>query len=137
MFRCIGVVAISAILIFAASSSGLFWSNVLADKQKCEDIKYQGNKALKWDDQPDQHNEPSEKKFDSMIKNGASACEVSKCYDHNKCDGEITRAEYKEFKESVVYMGTSDEVDKCFDKRMDLGGELKAYELHHCQLGTY
>jgi hypothetical protein len=104
---------------------------------KCEDIKYEGKDALKWGDTAHGDNTPSESKFNKMVEGSASICEVAKCYDHDECKGEITKGEWKDFRESIVYVGTSDDVDECLDKRMDLGGELKDYEIHHCAVGSY
>ena len=134
IIKTISLIALGISILFAMPV-GI--SNVNVHAVKCEDIKYEGKDALKWGDTAHGDNTPSETKFDKMVEGSATICEVSKCYDHDECKGEITRGEWKDFRESIVYVGTSDDVDECLDKRMDLGGELKDYEIHHCAVGSY
>src|SRR4029078_2268757 len=135
------VMAMLIVVVIAAGMFSVKGNSVSA--VKCEDIKYEGSDALKWNDQPSTHNEPSEKKFFNMIfKNDATPCEVSKCYDHNQCEGVIDADEWKDFKQTAAYLGTTDDVEKCFEQRYNLPDDdghkaLKAYEYHHCQLGSY
>ena len=130
------VMAILIAAVIAASLFAVSGNNVSA--VKCEDIKG----VEKWDDQPSQHNEPSEKKFRSLVfeKEGLP-CEISECYDHNKCTGTIEEGEWKKFTQTAAYMGTTEEVQDCFKDRYDLpdNGDkaLQAYEYHHCQIGSY
>ena len=129
---------VSTLLIAASSVFSLgFAINSYGDTVKCEDIKHTDDNKMKWGSTDHDDNSPSESKFNKMVEGKNTICEVAKCYDHDECKGEITKGEWKDFKESIVYVGTSKEVNDCLDHRMDLGGELKDYELHHCAVGSY
>lgn len=114
-------------------------NNVYAEK--CEDIKHEGDDALKWGAEKHGDNEASESKFNKMWEGSATICEVSKCYDHVQCEGEISEGEWKEFKESIVYVGTTEDVQDCLDHRFKLPDhgdkELQAYEIKDCALNNY
>ena len=108
-----------------------------ASAEKCEDVKG----TMKWGSESHGDNDASESKFNKMVEGKATICEVSKCYDHVECKGEISEGEWKDFKESFVYVGTTDDVQDCLDHRYKLPDhgekELQAYEIKDCALGDY
>ena len=128
------IVSVVSVLVMGI---GILPSPIAVQAIKCEDIKHSDDDAMKWGGESHGDNTPSESKFNKMVEGKATICEVAKCYDHDECKGEISKGEWKEFKESFVYVGTTEDVNECLDHRMDLGGELKDYEIHHCAVGSY
>lgn len=129
----VGLISSLFALLLGTSSIHLVTVNAV----KCEDIKHTDDEVMKWGGESHGDNNPSESKFNKLVEGKGTICEIAKCYDHDECKGEIEKHEYKEFKESIAYIGTTEEVNDCLDKRMDLGNELKDYEIHHCAVGSY
>lgn len=106
--------------------------------ESCEDIKGEE----KWDGEGHGDNNPSENKFDEMIfEDDATTCEVAEAIDHMEIEGEIKQHEWDEFEDTFVYMGTSEEVQECFEERFDLPDDgkkhLAGYEIKDCSVGKY
>ena len=108
--------------------------------ERCYDIKYE-EKGLKMPGNSHGDNNPSEKRFEKMIKEGASLCEVSECYDDHKCKGELTGKDLKNFYKSIAFESGSEDQQKCIKHRGNLpdGGQkaLQAYEIKDCALKDY
>ena len=125
---------IMIVSVLGVIAVGMIPSAPTVQAVKCEDI----SGTDKWNGEAHDDNNPSESKFHKMIfKEKATTCEVAKCYDMENCKGTIEKDDYDKFKTTFVYEATSDDVQDCFDHRMDLGGELKDYEIHHCAVGSY
>lgn len=130
------IVYLVASLLFASSIP-----LVTVSAEKCEDIAG----TEKWDPQGHDDNNPSESKFDRWVfheEDFKTTCEVAKGIDHMEIKGEIKEHEWDEFKDTGVYMATSEEVQDCFKDRFDLpddDGEkhLADYEIQKCATGNY
>ena len=111
----------------------------LVSAESCEDIK--GKES--WSGEGHGDSNPSSNKFDEMIfEDDATTCEVAEAIDHMEIKGEIKHHEWDEFEQTFTYMGTSEEVQECFEDRFDLPGnngksELQAYEIKDCATGNY
>ena len=127
------IIALTATLVFNLGSVGVPYVSA----EKCEDVKG----TMKWGSTDHKDNNPSESKFEKMIFGKATICEVAKCYDHDECKGTIKSDDWKDFKESFVYVGTTDDVQDCLDYRFKLPDDcdkaLQAYEIKDCALGDY
>lgn len=128
------IIAIGLFLIMVNSSSNYTEAKTV----KCEDVKG----VMKWKPTDHDDNNPSEKKFEKMIfKENATTCEVAKAYDHDIVKGTIEKEDWKEFKISFVYEGTSEDVQDCLDYRYKLPDDgkpaLQAYEILDCAVGNY
>jgi hypothetical protein len=100
--------------------------------EKCEDIKG----VESWGSESHGDNNPSEKKFKSMLNDDSvGICELAKAIDHMKAKGTVK--DWSDFKETTVYLGTTDKVQDCLEDRMDLGDSLADYEIQKCATGDY
>ena len=105
--------------------------------EKCEDIKG----VEKWDGEGHGDNSPSEKKFKQMLNDDSvTICEFAEAIDHMEIKGSVK--DFSDFKETTVYMSTTEEVQDCLEDRHDLpdddGDEhLADYEIQKCAVGAY
>lgn len=107
-------------------------TNNNASAEKCEDIKG----TEKWGSESHGDNNPSEKKFFKMLKDeSVTICELAKAIDHMEVKGTVK--DWSDFKDSTVYLGTTEKVQDCLDDRHDLGNSLADYEIQKCATGDY
>jgi hypothetical protein len=104
---------------------------------KCEDIKYEGDDALKWTGEGHDDNNPSEGKFFKALEE-KTFCEVNKDIDHMKIKGEIkedTKHDWEYFKTTMYYQSTDEESQhklwKAYSESPDSSGDknLADYEM--------
>jgi hypothetical protein len=104
--------------------------------EKCEDIK--GTES--WSSEGHGDNSPSESKFNKMLKDDSvTICELAEDIDHMKVKGSVD--DWSDFKQTTVYMGSSENVQDCLKDRFDLPDdghkELQSYEIQKCATGDY
>ena len=105
-------------------------NNVYATK--CQDIKG----TEKWDSDGHGENKPSSKEFKKMLNDDSvTICELAESIDHMNVKGEVK--DWSDFKDSSVYMSTTDKVQDCLKDRMNLGDSLADYEIQKCATGDY
>jgi hypothetical protein len=129
--KTIFIIALTSALIFSVAG-GLV--NVYGEK--CEDIK--GTES--WSSEGHGDNSPSESKFNKMLKDDSvSICELAEDIDHMKVKGSVD--DWSDFKQTTVYMGSSENVQDCLKDRFDLPDdghkELQSYEIQKCATGDY
>ena len=113
----------------------MFHTNSYAEK--CEDI----TGTEKWSSEGHGDNNPSEKKFEKMLNDDSvGICELAKAVDHMEVKGSVH--DWSEFKETTVFLGTTEKVQDCLKDRFELpdddGDEhLADYEIQKCALGDY
>lgn len=109
---------------------------VKVSAEKCEDIAGTSN----WGSTSHGDNSPSEKQFKKMLNDDSvTICELAEDIDHMKVKGSVS--DWSDFKETTVYMGSSENVQDCLKDRFDLPDdghkELQAYEIQKCAVGDY
>jgi hypothetical protein len=103
-----------------------------AHATKCQDIKG----TEKWDSDGHGENKPSSKEFKKMLNDDSvTICELAESIDHMNVKGEVK--DWSDFKDSSVYMSTTDKVQDCLKDRMNLGDSLADYEIQKCATGDY
>ena len=127
--KVITIIGLATLLIFVMPMG-------LANSEKCTDIKG----TEKWDGTGHGDNSPSSKKFEKMLNDDAvTICELAEDIDHMKVRGSVD--DWSDFKETTVYMGSSDNVQDCLKDRFDLPDdghkELQSYEIMDCAVGKY
>lgn len=114
-----------------------FLSNGIVYAEKCEDI----TGVEKWSSEGHGDNNPSENKFEKMLEDDSvGICELAKAVDHMEVKGSVH--DWSDFKETTVYMGTTEKVQDCLRDRYELpdddGDEhLADYEIQKCATGDY
>ena len=105
--------------------------------EKCEDIKG----VEKWDGEGHGDNSPSSNEFEDMLEDEAvTICELAEAIDHMEVKGSVD--DWSDFKETTVFMSTTENVQDCLKDRFDLpdddGDEhLADYEIQKCATGDY
>lgn len=105
--------------------------------EKCEDI----TGVEKWDSEGHGDSDPSKKEFKEILNDESKGiCELAQCVDHMECTGSVD--DWSDFKETTVFMGTTEKVQDCLKDRFDLpdddGDEhLADYEIQKCATGDY
>jgi hypothetical protein len=90
----------------------------------------------KWDSEGHGENKPSSKEFKKMLNNDSvTICELAESIDHMNVKGEVK--DWSNFKETTVYMSTTEKVQDCLKDRMHLGDSLADYEIQKCATGDY
>lgn len=125
-------------LIVTAAIAGMFsvFGNSVS-AEKCEDI----TGTEKWSSEGHGDNNPSENKFEKMLNDDSvGICELAKAVDHMEVKGSVK--DWSDFKETTVFMGTTEEVQDCLRDRYELpdddGDEhLADYEIQKCATGNY
>jgi hypothetical protein len=121
-----------------ALSVGLFFIPLAGvSAEKCEDI----TGTEKWSSEGHGDNNPSSKEFKEMLNDDSvGICELAKAVDHMEVKGSVS--DWSDFKETTVYMGTTEKVQDCLKDRFDLPDDdgdkhLADYEIQKCALGDY
>jgi hypothetical protein len=100
--------------------------------EKCKDIKG----VEKWDSEGHGENKPSSKEFKKMLNDDSvTICELAESIDHMQVKGSVK--DWSDFKDTSVYMGTTEKVQNCLEDRMHLGDSLADYEIQKCATGDY
>ena len=105
--------------------------------EKCEDI----TGTEKWSSEGHGDNSPDEDEFEEMLEDDSvGICELAKAVDHMEVKGSVD--DWSDFKETTVYLGTTENVQDCLKDRFELpdddGDEhLADYEIQKCALGDY
>lgn len=106
---------------------------------KCEDIKYEDD-PLKWDSEGHDDNNPSEKKFYSVLEE-KTFCEANKMIDHMQIKGEIkedTKHDMDWLENTMFYQSAAEDSQNCirdaYFNSPDSSGDDNAadYELLEC-----
>lgn len=129
MFKLL--IAIALLAIIAINTHGNF-----ALAEKCEDIKG----VEKWNPEGHDDNSPSSSKFKKMLNDETvTICELAKSIDHMEVKGSVK--DWSDFKETTVFMSTTEKVQDCLKDRYDLPDDgdkaLQAYEIQKCATGDY
>ncbi|WP_411753286.1 hypothetical protein [Serratia sp. (in: enterobacteria)] len=126
------IVYLVASLLFASSIP-----LVTVSAEKCEDI----TGVEKWGSESHGDNNPSEKKFEKMLNDeSVGICKLAQAIDHMEVTGSVD--DWSDFKETTVFMGTTEKVQDCLKDRYELpdddGDEhLADYEIQKCATGDY
>lgn len=119
-------------LLVTISATTVTTSTNYAHAEKCKDIKG----TEKWDSEGHGDNKPSSKEFKKMLKDDSvTICELAESIDHMNVKGEVK--DWSDFKETTVYLSTTDKVQDCLKDRMHLGDSLADYEIQKCATGDY
>ena len=128
---------ITGLLAFLVVTVSTLASGVNVSAEECEDIK--GKES--WGSESHGDNSPSEKKFEKMLEDDSvGICEVAEAVDHMEAKGSVD--DWSDFKETTVYMGSSENVQDCLKDRFDLPDDdgdshLADYEIQKCATGDY
>ena len=125
-------------LLFAIALLGAILSTAItantnyAHAEKCQDIKG----TEKWNPEGHGDNKPSSKEFKKMLNDDSvTICELAESIDHMNVKGEVK--DWSDFKDTTVYMSTTEKVQDCLKDRMHLGDSLADYEIQKCATGDY
>ncbi|HEY7695702.1 MAG TPA: hypothetical protein VH797_06370 [Nitrososphaeraceae archaeon] len=119
-------------LLATISATTVTTTTNYAYAEKCKDIKG----TEKWDSEGHGENKPSSKEFKKMLNDDSvTICELAESIDHMNVKGEVK--DWSDFKDTTVYMSTTEKVQNCLKDRMHLGDSLADYEIQKCATGDY